>query len=972
MADLDRGIICLIGGTPEQVISFASGNNLTLFVHAATRDAANAIRRRAKAEKLLGGRIFVAEETGGRIPLADNLADRVVVFEKGKISEEEILRSLRPRGIAFFGDRKIVKPVPDGYDEWTHPFHGPDNNPQSRDRHARGRFRTQFIAGPKFSPMPEQSVIGGGRIYKAMGHIAHKANQNEMLNTLLGINAYNGTILWQRPLPAGFMIHRNTMIATGDALLLGDDESCKIIDGETGDIRREITITSDISDGPVWKWMAMKDGVLYALAGNPEVRVDTEKSDVRGMGHWPWGMWKGHEYADPRTSFGFGRTLVAIDLETGRRLWQYRDPEFLDARAVCMNDENIFCYAPEKFLAAIDRKTGRPRWRNSDETLLAALGPNAKAQHYVTGYATTTYLKCNDDRLFFAGPQRERMVVASAEDGCLMWTHEVGNLQLVLRDDGIYAAGPQKTSGGILDYATGKMIREFVDRRACTRATGSLDSVFFRASGGTVRVLTETNSAQHIAPMRPPCQDGVLISNGHLYWGPWMCGCQLSLYGNIALAPQTLPGEADAAPDPEEIYREALTVFSDSESVAALNADDNDWMRYRGDDGRSGLTPVAIPEKVTLKWRISPETTDLLTAPVAAGGLVFVADRNGVLHALDAENGETVWENFTAGPIYYPPAISLDRLFAGSADGKVYAFEAKTGRLLWTFRAGPETALIPVFGKLVSSWPVAGGVAVKDDTVYAAAGITHYDGTYVVAIDARNGELKARNTTSGVIASEVDNGISLQGNLRIVDGELQFLGGGVYETARYDLTTLACLNEPKVQVTSQYRTAFYPYYPEYNKYVSLEYRFPDGRVLNYDANYEGLYFNNLALLDSAPLVQKDAAGEFIRMQNRRRGKDAASDPKPIWQDQANRRFTSLILQESGARLLAAGHPDEKPAESFLTLIDVETGEDLWNENLPAPAVKGGTAIDAKGRIFVVLENGEVRCFAEMGTANGRE
>ena len=115
----------------------------------------------------------------------------------------------------------------------------------------------------------------------------------------------------------------------------------------------------------------------------------------------------------------------------------------------------------------------------------------------------------------------------------------MGNLQLVLRDDGVWAAGPQKSESGVkLDYETGKVLSTFPARRACTRATGCLDSIFFRANGGTVRVLTDNNSAQHFDPMRPPCQDGVLIAGGHLYWGPWMCGCQLSLYGNIALRPQ--------------------------------------------------------------------------------------------------------------------------------------------------------------------------------------------------------------------------------------------------------------------------------------------------------------------------------------------------------------------------------------------------------------------------------------------------
>ena len=378
------------------------------------------------------------------IHLADNVADAILVAPSAEsdTSDEELLRALRPRASAFVGDRQLVKPVPNGIDEWTHPYHGPDNNPQSNDQLVRGSFRTQFLAEPKFSPMPEQTVIAGGRIYKAMGHIAHKANQNAMLNTLLCINAYNGTILWRRSLPTGFMIHRNTMIATDDALLMGDDESCKVFDGQTGEMRDQITVPAEITDGPVWKWMAMKDGILYALVGNPEMQVDTQKSARRGLGHWPWGMWEGHDYKDPRTSFGFGRTLVAIDLNTKKVLWHYRDEEFLDARGVCMNDDQIFLFSPERFLACVSVADGTLLWKNSDKDLLEAIGPQGKAQHYVTGYATTCYMKCNDQYLFFAGPQRAQMVVASAEDGKLLWTHEHGNLQLVLRDDGIYAAGP--------------------------------------------------------------------------------------------------------------------------------------------------------------------------------------------------------------------------------------------------------------------------------------------------------------------------------------------------------------------------------------------------------------------------------------------------------------------------------------------------------------------------------------------------
>ena len=960
--DVKRGVLCLAGvpeQRPESVIELASSGELTVFVQASGREEADAVRALADEVKLLGTRVFVASGTG-TIHLADNVADRVHVAKGAPFAEAECLRVLRPRGTAVIGDRTIVKPVPDGFDDWTHPFHRADNNPQSQDRHVRGKFRTQFIATPKFSPMPEQTVIAGGRMFKAMGHIAHKENQNAHLNTLLCINAFNGTILWKRPLPEGFMIHRNTMIATEDALYLGDHESCKVIDGQTGEVRREITIPAGITDGPAWKWMGMRDGVLYALIGHAEIKVETRKSNQPGLGHWPWGMWQGHDYADPETSFGYGRTLVAINLKTNALLWHHREKEFLDARAVVMNDDRILFHVPEKYLAAINPETGKLLWKNRSADLLAAIGPNGRAQHYITGYATTSYMKCTADHVFFAGPQREKMVVASARDGNLAWTHPVGNLQLVLRDDAVYAAGEERTKGVKLAYDTGKVLTEFPARRACTRATGCADSIFFRATGGTVRVMTETNSARHIAPMRPPCQDGVLVSNGHLYWGPWMCGCQLSLYGNIGLAPQ--PGDESPA-DPETIYRDALVTFAgDPGTVASLGAAPDDWTRYRGDEARSDTSTVRIPGAVRPAWTSRCASGTLPTAPVAAGGMVFVADRAGVVRAFDATSGEPVWKRYTAGPVFYPPAISGDRLFVGSADGKVHAYEAKTGRPLWTFRVAPRDRLIPVFGQLVSSWPVAGGIAIKDGTVYAAAGITHYDGTYVVALDALTGRLKAHNTTSGVLAKGVDDGISLQGNLKIAGDELRFRGGGVYEWARYDLKTLACRNEAKEQVTSQFRTAFYPYYPDYDKYVSLEHIDAEGRELSHHANYEGLYFINLSLRRPPPPgskpLWKDAAGEFIRRENRSRG--VVSKARDIWRDPANRRFNSFIL--SGPHLLATGHPDQRPGASFLAAIRIEDGTDIWIEKLPAPAVKGGSAIDAAGRIFVVMENGEMICY----------
>ena len=957
----NRAIVVVLGlpaGDASFVTQLATMRELQIYFQAAEPAQVRAVQEAADEAGLLGRRVFVDSGDLHSIHLSHNVADAVIVDESvaDQTSDEELLRILNPDSIALIGNRRLTKPMPDGTDDWSHPYHGPDNNPQSQDQLVRGSFQTQFIAAPKFSPMPEQSVVAGGRIYKAMGHIAHKANQNEMLNTLLCINAYNGTIQWKRALSEGFLIHRNTMVATHDALYMGDHESCKVIDRDTGQVRREIRIPADISDGPVWKWMAMQGDVLYALVGNLEVKVETMRSNRPGLGHWPWGMWKGHDYKDPCTAFGYGRTLVAIDRNSGVILWHYRDDEFLDARAVCMKNGRIYCFCAEKFLACVDATNGELLWKNSSNDLLEAIGPNERAQHYVTGYATTCYMKCTDRHVFFSGPQRKQTVAASAADGSLQWTHDVGNLQLVLREDAVYAAGPQKTSGIKLAHDTGTVLSSFPARRACTRATGCADSIFFRASGGTVRLMTEENRAEHIAPMRPPCQDGVLVSNGHLYWGPWMCGCQLSLYGNIGLRPvgdETITRTDDAA-----IESESLVVHSDVNVATTLPVKAADWAAYRGGNDRSDTTDTVLPQSVRHSWTAGIVDDELPTAPVAAGDHVFVADRTGAVRAFNDDGTET-WKAYANGPVYYPPSVAGDRVFVGSADGRVYAFEATTGRLLWTYRVAPQDRWIPVFGKLVSRWPVAGGVVVQDGTVYAAAGITHYDGTYIVALDMVTGRLQARNDASGVLSKSVNSGVSMQGNLMIVDNELRFLGGGVYETARFDLQTLECQNEATHQVTSQYRTAFYPWYPAYGKYVSLEHRCADGNTLCHDASYEGSMFGNLGLETPLPEgtegINKDAAREFLR----RRGK-AKYTPKHVWQDGNNRRFTSFVVTKD--QLLATGHAEETPDKPFLVAISIADGNDLWKKDLPTDAVKGGTAVDAAGRIFVTLENGQLMCF----------
>ena len=47
--------------------------------------------------------------------------------------------------------------------------------------------------------------------------------------------------------------------------------------------------------------------------------------------------------------------------------------------------------------------------------------------------------------------------------------------------------------------------------------------------------------------------------------------------------------------------------------------------------------------------------------------------------------------------------------------------------------------------------------------------------------------------------------------------------------------------------------------------------------------------------------------------------------------------------------------------SSLVAIQIEDGKTIWRQELPAPVVKGGIAVDSQARIVVALENGQVVC-----------
>jgi outer membrane protein assembly factor BamB len=936
--DAKHGIVAVIG-SETMPLELAKKSELVVYAQLPDAKKVDVLRSEADAAGLLCRRLYAEQGSATRIGLADNLADAVIAT--AETPRAEVLRVLRPGGKALHGDQEVTKPFAEGADEWTHPYHGPDNNPQSKDQLARGPFMTQFMATPWYGAMPQLSVMAGGRIFKVWGNRTSQQPQWGVMDTLLCSNAWNGTELWRRKLSAGFMIQRNTMVATADLLYLGDDVSCKRIDAATGEVRDEIVVPEGISDGPVWKWLALEKGMLYALVGEKEKPVQEVKTGAfRGAG-WPW--WKTPDYG-----YGFGRTVFAMDVATKKIAWTYRDQDPIDSRALCMAGGRIFIYSHKKFVGAIDAATGKIQWKSTDEKALAAIGEHDAAQHWMKGYSASSYAKATEKAIYFAGAQRTRIVAVSATDGKLLWEMPGGNSQLVLRDDVVYALG-EGSAGNVpissykIHSTTGEILAKFPSRDRCTRATGSAQFIFTRGGKGGSTATFDVTSAEPrmgvISPMRPACHDGVVVANGLLYWGPWMCRCDGTQIGVISLASG---GTFDYAAEAKESDR----LDGSGGAAAPLEVADADWPTFRKDNARSTRIAGLLPKPLTPKWEYVPKTAAVATAPVAAGGLVFTAASDGTVRAISAADGKERWKAFTGGDVKYPPSIADGRAFVGSGDGWVTCFEAATGKPLWRFRAAPAERKIPLFGSLSSTWPVGSGVLVHDGVAYAAAGNANLDGTHVYALDAATGTIRWQNHTSGHLEGE-KSGAGVQGHLLLHDGAIWMAGGNLVPLARYDLKDGTFSRAGGSRGKDLYLL--------------------DGRV---QQSGTGLYWRpedwHYIAFAGFPL-EKGFLAVTEQTIGRAEERDGQGRPRYLWNARPAMDTNAVIVAKDGllvAGVDRSGTGADVKTTGVLAAVSVVDGKILWKTALPGAPSGWGLARDRNGRYFLSLQDGRVLCFTE--------
>ena len=711
----------------------------------------------------LYGNVSVDRLKGRRLPYIDNLVNLVVSENLGAAAESEVMRILCPNGVAYIkkGGRwiKKIKPRSKELDDWTHYLHDASNNAVSHDTVVAPPSRMQWIGSPRYARHHDRmssvsaAVTAGGRVF----YIFDEAPRASILVppewSLIARDAFNGTILWKRPIPfwhthlwplkSGPAQLPRRLVAAGEHVYatLSINAPLTTFDAATGKTIRTYRGTAGTEE------IILSEGVLFLLvnkqAEKPEftsLKKITQASRGKFWNEQP-------------------RQIVAISAGSGDVLWTAERrvlPVTLaaDGRGVFFHDS--------RSVVCLDRKTGDELWSSEPVgwagEIRSFYAPILVVYKGVVLFSGGETAGLQTGSWYTSG--KDTMTALSAKNGEVLWTayHPPSGYRSpedLLVANGLVWTG-ETTSGravGVFtgrDPFTGEVKSEFPPdvetywfHHRCYRGKAT-DNYLLMSRAGTefIDVRNEKWIPHHW--VRGACLYGVMPANGMLYNPPHPCACYLEskLYGFNAVAP-ALSGPRVPKRAENKSRLEKGPAFG--RDISARSSKEQ-WPTYRHDAARSGSTSTTVPSELKRAWYA--DIGGRLTSPVVAGGRVFIASVDAhTIYAMDADSGRRLWHYTTGGRVDSPPTIYQGRVLFGSADGYVYCLAARDGVLVWRFRAAPMDQRLMSFEQVESVWPAHGSVLIQNGVLYCLAGRSMFldGGLHFWRLDPKTGKALSHN-----------------------------------------------------------------------------------------------------------------------------------------------------------------------------------------------------------------------------------
>jgi outer membrane protein assembly factor BamB len=399
-------------------------------------------------------------------------------------------------------------------------------------------------------------------------------------------------------------------------------------------------------------------------------------------------------------------------------------------------------------------------------------------------------------------------------------------------------------------------------------------------------------------------------------------------------------------------------------ALSSASAYAHDWPMWRYDAGRCASSPEELPARMNLQWVREhgaprpawPASQDRLQfdasyEPIVAGKTLFVGSMVcDSVTAYDTETGAEKWRFYTDGPVRFAPVAYKDKLYVASDDGYLYCLSAHDGGLIRKLPGGPGPNKVIGNDRLISMWPARGGPVLYDDTVYFAAGIWPFMGTFIHAIDAESGDLVWTNSGSGSTylmqphSSPAFAGVAPQGYLVATEDKL-LIAGGRSVPAAYD------------RKTGQF---LYYHLNKYGKAGTCEVMASDNCFFNKGAVH-GLSDG----LEIAKAPASVAAGDVIISSGSRTISAYRLDPttkraRALWQAKVPFELDKIHLK-AGSRLYCSS----KSPTGTVVAVDIPAGDAQaqvrWQAKVDGEV---WSMVAADGKLFVVTLDGRLYCFAD--------
>lgn len=640
-----RGYVVVLGAMPLRFIeAIITQTELNVLVVVEQEEDAQRLRGALTSHGLYGRRCSVHITSDRRIPVTDYCINFVMHWPTVGADEAwpaaEIERVLAPgRGIAFAPGETFRRPALEDAGTWTHMYANPSNDSNSGEQHLTGEVALQWFGGPGPNRMIDRHLRGPPPL--AIGGRVIMVGENK----LIGVDAYNGTELWELDLPASqryAMPYDAGYIAANEThVYAAVDSEVWVVDAETGERTGRVPLPRGIdTDRFHWGYLALVDGALFGSvmhAAAPIVSPDRTVPDTSYRSSHPLVTSVGLFRTTPgqrRPDWTRNRGVIVhgtITIQGGRVYFvESRNEAAMDDADGSIPVQTLL--ASDAYVVALDAATGEQLWEEPVDL------PDARNILYLAASGdgklvlTTSVDAPNDTARYF-------LRVLDAQSGDELWTtehlHVKGGLYHGEQVHHPVILGNRLVAEPVIyDLETGAVMNPDggaspwqINRpgHSCGTMSGAGDYLFFRASNPTMLDLTDQTSGAdrftRLAPTRAGCWINVLPAQGLVLIPEASASCVCSYALQTSMAFRPVPrGTRERARAADHVVDEPLD---------ALYA----WDLEHPGDTPGEVAPVAGELPITIEG--DGEPTNGALALQDSGPRLTVAD-DGALPALPA------------------------------------------------------------------------------------------------------------------------------------------------------------------------------------------------------------------------------------------------------------------------------------------------------------------------------------------------